>query len=125
MEKETASINNYYGMVFQQCDMSNATIQTINQPAQPRQADEGQGGFQNLVTHPDKAEAVIKKLHELVDRQTRAKDIVKPIRAAMDAGVLGRPTWRQFCTEFGPDKLKSSTSLNMYILIEKCATILN
>lgn len=57
---------------------------------------------------------MVGKLHELVDRQTKAKDIVKPIRAAMEAGVLGRPTWKLFCNEFGPDKLKSSTSLSSY-----------
>lgn len=34
MEKDSTSINhnNYYGMVFQNCNMSNATIQTINTP---------------------------------------------------------------------------------------------
>ncbi len=118
MDKDPANINNYYyGMVFQNCDMSSATIQTINQAVPPRQAhtpNEEQGGFLNLVTHPDKAETVVGKLHELVDRQTKAKDIVKPIRAAMEAGALGRPTWKLFCNEFGPDKLKSSTSLNSY-----------
>lgn len=119
MEKDSASINHYYGMVFQNCNMSNASIQTINQAIPPQQAHapaagEGQSSFASLVTHPEKAEAVIRKLHELVDRQTKAKEVVKPVRAAMDAGVLGRPTWRQFCTEFGPDKLKSSTSLSSY-----------
>ena len=33
MEKEPINIHNYYGMVFQNCDMPNATFQTINQPA--------------------------------------------------------------------------------------------
>ena len=32
MEKEPINIHNYYGMVFQNCDMPNATFQTINQP---------------------------------------------------------------------------------------------
>ncbi len=32
MEKEQVNIHNYYGMVFQHCDMPNATFQTINRP---------------------------------------------------------------------------------------------
>ena len=97
MDKDPANINNYYyGMVLQNCDMSSATIQTINQAVPPRQSHtphEEQGGFLNLVTHPDKAETVVGKLHELVVRHTKAKEIVKPIRAAMVAGALYRPTW--------------------------------
>lgn len=71
-------------------------------------------GFALLVTKPEKAEAVITRLHELIDSQCRPKAIVMPIRAAMDAGAIRKPTWNEFCAEFGSEKLKSSTSLNDY-----------
>lgn len=53
-------------------------------------------------------------MHELVDRQTSPKDIVMPIRAAMEAGVIRRPKWGEFCAEFGDDKLKAKSSLSRY-----------
>ena len=70
--------------------------------------------FRLLVTHPEKADEVIGKLHELIDGQSRPKSIVKPIRAAMDAGAITRPTWEQFCAEFGREKVNSSTSFHNY-----------
>ena len=37
------------------------------------------------------------------------------IRAAMDSGAITKPTYGQFCEEFGNDKLKSKTSFNTYL----------
>lgn len=70
--------------------------------------------FVLLVRKPDRVDAVLQKLHELVDRQSEPREVVMPIRAAMDAGVIGRPTWVQFCSEFGADKLSSKSSLSKY-----------
>lgn len=71
-------------------------------------------GFATLVTLPDKAEAVMTMLHALVDRQSTPRDVVMPIRAAMEAGAIGRPTWNQFCAEFGDGKLSSKSLLSKY-----------
>lgn len=70
--------------------------------------------FARLVSCPDKAEAVIRTLHELMDGQNLPKDIVMPVRAAMEAGAIRRPTWAEFCAEFGHGKLKSKSSLSKY-----------
>lgn len=70
--------------------------------------------FSKIVRFTGKQEVIITRLHELVDRQTSPKDIVMPIRAAMEAGVIRRPKWGEFCAEFGDDKLKAKSSLSKY-----------
>lgn len=37
-----------------------------------------------------------------------------PIRAAMEAGAISRPTWGQFCAEFGDKKVSSKSLLAKY-----------
>lgn len=71
--------------------------------------------FSALVTNPSRADVVLKKLHELVERPGRPKTIIMPVRAAMDAGAISRPTWEQFCTEFGKDRVRSKSSLTDYL----------
>lgn len=71
--------------------------------------------FSALVTNPSKAVVVLEKLHELVDRPGKPKTIIMPVRAAMDAGAISRPTWEQFCTEFGKDRVKCKSSLTDYL----------
>lgn len=78
--------------------------------AQPRRG----GGLSTCVTRPDKADAVIALLHELADRQSQPKDIAMPVRAAMDAGAITRPTWGQFCAEFGEGKISSKSLFTKY-----------
>lgn len=80
----------------------------------PQTEDRNPSPFSSLISNPQFIEQVMRMLHELVDRQTSPKAIVMPIRAAMDAGVIGRPSWRQFCLEFGEAKLKSKSSLTDY-----------
>lgn len=70
--------------------------------------------FSKIVTYPAKQETVINRLHELMDRQTLPKAIVMPIRAAIEAGAIRRPTWTEFCAEFGNKKMKSKASFSKY-----------
>ena len=70
--------------------------------------------FAQCVIAPQHATAVIKKLHELIDDKMEPKGIMMCIRAAMDAGAIAKPSYGQFCTEFGDKKLKSKTSFNDY-----------
>lgn len=72
-------------------------------------------GFAVLVTQPDKAGAILERLHSLVDRQSRPHAVMMPIRAAMEAGAISRPTWGQFCAEFGDNKVSSKSLLAKYI----------
>lgn len=70
--------------------------------------------FSALVTNPSRTDEILKKLHELVERPGKPKTIIMPIRAAMDAGAISRPTWEQFCAEFGKDRVRSKSSLTDY-----------
>lgn len=69
--------------------------------------------FRKLVTSPEYADRVISRLHELMDGKTKPKDILMPLRAAMEAGAIRRPTWAEFIMEFG-SKRASKGSLSDY-----------
>ena len=75
--------------------------------------------FRLLVTKPEAADKVLTRLHLLIDIKTQPKDIVMPIRAAMDAGAIRRPTWEEFCKEFGNDKISGKSSFSDYTNPEK------
>ena len=70
--------------------------------------------FTPAVIDTTKAEAVIALLRQLMESKTKPKDVLMPVRAAMDAGVIRRPTWEEFCQEFGSYRLKSKTSFSDY-----------
>lgn len=71
--------------------------------------------FSSLVINPDKADEIMKLLHKYIKGKKYAKAIMKPIRAAVDAGVIDKPTWGQFRAEFGDDWVKSKFSLQKYL----------
>lgn len=70
--------------------------------------------FSQKVIKPEFAEAVVNRLHELVDRQSKPKDVVMPIRAAIEAGAINRPTWTEFCGEFGEERVNCKSSYSKY-----------
>lgn len=85
--------------------------------AQPRPTAAVQGpvaGFHTLVTRPEQAALIVARLHLLMEGQLKPKDVMMPIRAAMDAGALKRPTWKQFCAEFGSDRISGKSSFSCY-----------
>ena len=59
-------------------------------------------------------EAVVELLRRLMIGKQKPKDVMMPVRAAMEAGVIRRPTWEEFCSEFGIDLLKSKSSFSDY-----------
>lgn len=68
-----------------------------------------------LCTFREKAFMLISKLQELTHNRSSAKLIVMPTRAAIDLGVLHRPTYEQFLAAFNLDpKLVSKSSYNNY-----------
>ncbi len=67
-----------------------------------------------FIPNPQDAEKILKLLHELMDGQTKPLDIMMPIRAAMEAGAIRRPTWDEFRAEFGEHKLKAKSSFTLY-----------
>lgn len=71
--------------------------------------------FAQYVSKPECAEAVIKRLHILLEGLSKPKDIMRCIRAAKDAGAILKPDWEAFCAEFGANRIKSKTSFNDYL----------
>ena len=69
--------------------------------------------FKKLVTKPECADKVVTRLHELSDGKQKPKDVLMPVRAAMEAGAIRRPTWAEYLSEFGC-KRASKTSLSDY-----------
>ena len=70
--------------------------------------------FASTVVDASKAHEVIMLLRQLMEGKTKPKDVLMPVRAAMEAGVIRRPTWEEFCQEFGSHRLKSKTSFSDY-----------
>lgn len=69
--------------------------------------------FRLVVVKPECADKVIARLHELMNGKSKPKDMLMPLRAAMEAGAIRRPTWAEFIAEFG-SKRASKTSLSDY-----------
>lgn len=69
--------------------------------------------FKLLVAKPECADKVVGRLHELSDGKQKPRDILMPLRAAIEAGAIRRPTWAEYGSEFG-FKRTSKTSLSDY-----------
>ena len=70
--------------------------------------------FASAIVHMEKTDAVVGLLCQLMEGKTKPKDVMMPVRAAMEAGVIRRPTWEEFCSEFGKDRIKSKASFSDY-----------
>lgn len=70
--------------------------------------------IRDFVPRQDIADIVLDKIKSHIQKAKKPKEIVKPFRAAYDAGVLERPTWDAFIADFGKDTIKSETSFNNY-----------
>ena len=70
--------------------------------------------IRDFVPRQDIADIVLDKIKSHIQKAKKPKEIVKPFRAAYDAGVLERPTWDAFVADFGKDMIKSETSFNSY-----------
>ena len=117
-----------YGVVNIGCDQTGATFQTlVAVPEGKKDEEAGQkeqdnpssplnsiSPFTPAVIDTTKADAVIALLRQLMEGKTKPKDVLMPVRAAMEAGVIRRPTWEEFCQEFGSYRLKSKTSFSDY-----------
>ncbi len=70
--------------------------------------------FAATVTNVAHADKVISLLNKLMKDKRKPKDVMMPIRAAMDAGAIRRPTWEEFCYEFGLEYVKQKSSFSIY-----------
>lgn len=67
-----------------------------------------------FVIRSEQSEEVIAYIKELMASKTNPKDILKPLRAAQDAGVIRRPTWDEFQRAFPDSGVRSKSSLTTY-----------
>lgn len=56
--------------------------------------------FEKYILRKDSKEKILQLLHNHIDQQTKPKDILKPLRAAIDSGVVSRPSCDDFTEEF-------------------------
>ena len=52
------------------------------------------------IEYMNRAEDIIAILNKMIEGRKHARDIVRPLRAAIDAGIIERPTWPEFLKEF-------------------------
>lgn len=69
--------------------------------------------FKTLAFSSECADRVISRLHVLMTGKIKPRDVLMPLRAAIEAGAIRRPTWAEFISEFG-SKLASKASLSGY-----------
>ena len=75
--------------------------------------------FAFAVVNLAKVDAIVGLLCQLMEGKTKPKDVMMPVRAAIEAGVIRRPTWEEFCNEFSKDRIKSKASFSDYTNPEK------
>ena len=97
----------YFENVFK-IEEYNRWIDELEENNKPRKT------IRDFVTRQDIADIVFDKIKSHIQKAKKPKEIVKPFRAAYDAGVLERPTWDAFVADFGKDMIKSETSFNSY-----------
>lgn len=65
-----------------------------------------------FIIHGEYTEEIEQKLHALLKGKTSPKDRMMPIRAAIDAGVIRRPTYTELQSTFGKDFVANSSYHN-------------
>lgn len=75
--------------------------------------------FDAFITELSKSDRIKAKLHELAEHKEKPKERMKPFRAAMDAGVMTKPSWEAFKKEFGQDFISSKASFDDYLRKDK------
>ncbi len=78
------------------------------------QGDLMESPFMPVMLNKEKGRQVIALLHKNMDGKTKSKDLLRPVRAAMDAGAIRRPTMGEMCAEFGTVMKSKKTSISKY-----------
>lgn len=68
-----------------------------------------------FVTYPEKLDEIIEKLRAYISGKSTPRDIMMPVRAAFDAGVIRKPTYTEFKLEFPTLAPKSKSSFDDYL----------
>lgn len=93
------------------CDRALSELQELNNT--PNTADEATSDFASYVINKDKATAVLNLLHQYIDGKKQPQTATMPVRAAIDAKKLHKPTWEIYHKEF-PNCKNSRTSFEKY-----------
>ena len=72
-------------------------------------------GFRSAIIAEEYADEITDLLHKFMKGKSAPKDIMRPVRAAIDAGVLRPLSYLEFKQEFGSILGNSISSLNKYI----------
>ena len=72
-------------------------------------------GFRSAIIGEEYADEITDLLHKFMKGKSAPKDIMRPVRAAIDAGVLRPLSYLEFKQEFGSILGNSISSLNKYI----------
>ena len=79
-------------------------------PIRTEETPKNTTGFRSAIVAEEYADEITVLLHKLMKGKSAPKDIMRPIRAAIDAGVLRPITYMEFKEEFG-DVMKNNYSL--------------
>lgn len=90
------------------------TVHMYTTPTTPWDAAPKSSPFIPAIIDASNAAEVIILLRQLMEGKTKPKDVLMPVRAAMDAGVIRRPTWEEFCQEFGLWRVRNKSSFSGY-----------
>lgn len=90
----------------------------MSKPKAPLKTVKSKKVLAPAVVNAAKVDEVVHLLAQLMEGKTKPKDVLMPVRAAMDAGVIRRPTWEEFRGEFGKEKLKSKSSYSDYTKLD-------
>lgn len=110
-EKKTGGITTYtFNSVFQDIkDYLNAVNFLAHYEIPKKNPDPLTYPF---IIHGEHTEEIEQKLHALLKGKTSPKDRMMPIRAAIDAGVIRRPTYTELQSSFGKDFVANSSYHN-------------
>lgn len=80
----------------------------------PKKEEIHESTMMAAVIKKEKTTEIISLIHQYMSGKTKPKDILRPLRAAIDAGAIRRPSLQEYIGEFGSDKKKLKTSLSNY-----------
>lgn len=72
------------------------------------------GNSCSFIIRSEQSEKVVAYIRELMVGKTTPKDILKPLRAAQDAGAIRRPSWGDYMNAFPDSGVKYKSSLTKY-----------
>ncbi len=84
-----------------------------HRPAATASDDERYAAALSICVETKIAQQVFNLLESMIAGKRKAIDVVRPVRAAIQAGVINRMTWKEFCQLFGEDRV-SRSSYNEY-----------